>query len=226
MSALQRFTESARTPAQGGDVPGPLRRFLEARERPTPGEVCELCAEPVHERHSHIVEVERRSLVCTCRPCYLLFTQPGAAGGRYKAVPDRHLRLGTFVLTAAQWNALDIPVGMAFFLPHSQLGRVAAFYPSPGGATESELDLEAWAEIAAANPVLSDVEADVEAALIRATDEGYECYVVPIDRCYELVGELRLHWRGFDGGQEVRERIAKFFDDVASRSRPPRAERT
>jgi hypothetical protein len=43
--------------------------------------------------------------------------------------------------------------------------------------------------------------------------------VVPIDACYELVGKLRLLWKGFDGGQEAREAIDSFFDRVATRAR-------
>jgi len=122
---------------------------------------------------------------------------------------------------------------MAFFLANSKLGRVTAFYPSPGGATESELALDAWEGIVADNPALAEVEPDVEAVLVRTAERGNRgirppddavggasCHIVPVDRCYELVGELRLHWRGFDGGQDVRERMRAFFADVERRSRP------
>ena len=37
---------------------------------------------------------------------------------------------------------------MAFFFHSTPEGRVAAFYPSPAGATESLLPLESWNEIA------------------------------------------------------------------------------
>ncbi len=99
-----------------------------------------------------------------------------------------------------------------------------AFYPSPGGATESELPLETWSDIVAANPPLAEVCPDVEAALLRSGEgsDTTRCYIVPIDRCYELVGSMRRTWRGFDGGQEVRELIAAFFADIERRSRPPR----
>jgi hypothetical protein len=43
--------------------------------------------------------------------------------------------------------------------------------------------------------------------------------LVPIDVCYEFVGRLRLLWHGFDGGQQVREFIAEFFDQIAARSK-------
>ena len=37
--------------------------------------------------------------------------------------------------------------------------HLLAFYPGPGGATESELDLAAWDDISSANPVLDDARA-------------------------------------------------------------------
>jgi hypothetical protein len=50
---------------------------------------------------------------------------------------------------------------------------------------------------------------------------GYEteCYIVPIDACYELVGHLRLVWRGFDGGTEANQKLDEFFEHVRSRAR-------
>jgi hypothetical protein len=41
-----------------------------------------------------------------------------------------------------------------------------------------------------------------------------------VDACYELVGQLRRRWRGFDGGQEARDQLADFFDNVSRRSKP------
>jgi hypothetical protein len=46
---------------------------------------------------------------------------------------------------------------------------------------------------------------------------------VPIDRCYELVGRMRRHWRGFDGGDEVRAQIEVFFAGLGSEAAPRRA---
>ena len=58
---------------------------------------------------------------------------------------------------------------------------------------------------------------------VGAGEDTFDCFLVPIDTCYELVGHLRRQWRGFDGGQEVRERLRQFFDDLRTRSRPVRA---
>lgn len=197
-----------------------LRRIRSpARTRPRPGERCELCAANIPEEHGHVVDLEQRSLRCTCRPCASLFVGVGAAGGRFRTVPERHLIIDDFELSAGQWDALQIPVAMAFFFRNSSDATLTAFYPSPAGATESLLPLGAWDQISAVNPVLSIMEADVEAALIRVVGSTFECFVVPIDACYELVGHLRRLWRGFDGGREARDATAGFFDRLRHRAR-------
>jgi hypothetical protein len=117
---------------------------------------------------------------------------------------------------------LEIPVGLAFFFDNSVLERTVAFYPGPAGAAESELPLGAWDDVLTANPQLRLVAPDVEALLVRAPDRdraGYDCHLVPVDACYELVGRLRKVWRGFDGGREAREQIEEFFAGIAARSR-------
>ena len=68
-------------------------------------------------------------------------------------------------------------------------------------------------------PLLDAAAVDVEAILISRNDSGVECFLVPIDACYELAGRMRLHWRGFDGGSEARASIAEFLDTVRSRAR-------
>jgi hypothetical protein len=181
-----------------------------------------MCGVAISDTHSHVVNTEQRSLLCTCRPCYLLFTARGAEL-KFRAVPDRYLSFPDFQLGPAQWDELEIPVGLAFFFHNSGMGRTVAFYPGPAGATESELPLAAWESVLAANPELTTLEPDVEALLVRAFDPartGFTCFLVPIDRCYELVGQLRQVWRGFDGGQEAQQRIERLFADLAARSRP------
>jgi hypothetical protein len=184
-----------------------------------------MCAEPIREQHQHVVDVAGRGLMCTCRPCYLLFTAEGAQL-RYRAVPDRYLSFPGAVLGTRQWDELEIPVGLAFFFVNSVLGRTVAFYPGPAGATESELPLGAWDRILDAHPELRGLAPDVEALIVRMPDRGSggASFLVPIDRCYALVGALRTAWRGFDGGQEARALLDAFFAELASRSRPAPAE--
>jgi Family of unknown function (DUF5947) len=194
-------------------------RTSRPRQLARPGEQCELCGEAIGDEHQHLVDVKVRNLMCACRGCYLLFVSEGAGGGHFRAVPDRYMAFPDFQLSPGQWDALQIPVSVAFFFLNSALGRVAAFYPSPAGATESELPLDRWAEVVAANPELTTLQPDVEAFLVRAqpSQGGAECYLVPIDVCYELVGHLRRLWRGFDGGRQAHERLDQFFDRVRGR---------
>jgi Family of unknown function (DUF5947) len=200
-----------------------LQRLRQPRPRPPTrvGERCELCSEPIADGHGHLVDLHARNLLCACRGCYLLFTSEGAGGARYRAVPDRYLAFADFALSPAQWDGLQIPVGVAFFFVNSALARVAAFYPGPAGATESELALDKWEEVVEANPVLGTLQPDVEAVLVKADarGSGAECFIVPIDACYELVGHLRRLWRGFDGGREAHDAMDAFFERVRARAR-------
>ncbi|MFI5605583.1 DUF5947 family protein [Amycolatopsis sp. NPDC051903] len=197
---------------------GGLRRFRTPARRPAPGERCELCAEPIGPGHGHVIDLESRTIMCTCHGCYLLFTHSGAGGKRHRAVPTRYLHAPRFPAAATLWESSGIPVRMAFVFYNSTQHRAVAFYPSPAGATESLLPLNTWGELLASEPGFDSVAADVEAVLISKHDVGFEAFVVPIDRCYELVGLVRLHWRGFDGGSEAHQAIEAFFADLRERS--------
>jgi hypothetical protein len=107
--------------------------------------------------------------MCVCRACYLLFTDSNA-DLRYRAVPDRYLAFEDFALDRRAWEALQIPVGVAFFFTNSALQRTVAFYPGPAGATESELDLDAWNAISGADSRVGLLADDVEALLVRVPD--------------------------------------------------------
>jgi Family of unknown function (DUF5947) len=204
----------------GQDALAVLQRIRANRPPPQVGERCEMCAEPIAEAHQHVVNLSSRALMCTCRGCYLLFTAENAEL-RYRAVPDRYLSFPSFELQPGRWDDLQIPVGLAFFFVNSVLNRTVCFYPGPAGAAESELPLGAWQRVVDDNPELSVVAPDVEALMVRASPAAVaECFLVPIDTCYELVGRLRRAWRGFDGGQDARREIDDFFAMVAAKARP------
>ncbi|HET6502699.1 MAG TPA: DUF5947 family protein [Amycolatopsis sp.] len=204
----------------------PLQRFLRPAPQAAPGERCELCAEPLGERHSHLIDLDSRAIRCACRGCYLLFTRPGA--GRYRAVPERYLHAPDFPAGERLWDEAGIPVRMAFFFVNSQQDRTVGFYPSPAGATESLLPLGAWEDMLAGSesgesgsesgPRFGTIEPDVEALLVNRAAHGFECFLVPIDACYELVGLVKLRWRGFDGGTEAWTAIDGFFSALRERS--------
>ena len=227
-AGLRRFVPGAR-PAGAAGLPentpaAVLERIRAAKGEgaapfPPPDETCEMCATPIPASHNHVADLEKSSLLCICRPCYLLFGNSQAGGGHYQAVPERYLADPARPMTPSEWDELEIPVGLAFFLYSSQRDELAGFYPSPAGATECRLDLSAWRRIAQAHPLLGAIEPDVEAALISRNGDTIEHFLVPIDACYELAGRMRMLWKGFDGGTEARQSIAGFLGDVRARAR-------
>ncbi|MEV7602128.1 DUF5947 family protein [Kitasatospora sp. NPDC089797] len=195
-----------------------LRRLREpAPPRP---EQCGLCGRDLPPGHRHLVDVEERALACTCTACALLFQQQGAAGGRYRTVPDRYLADSDGAPDERVWSVLGVPVGTVFLLRNAVLDRLLAFYPGPAGATESEVDEEAWQRALGGNRLAAALEPDVEALLLRRTEGRVDCFLVPVDVCYELVGRLRRCWHGFDGGAEARSELDLFFGRLADRAAP------
>ena len=224
-------------------LPDPVQAALSTAPAPRDDaeEHCEFCATGIPPVHGHVADLEQSSLACACRACYLLFTQAGQAWGdsppasppaspspdgarrgsaRYRSVPDRYLRDSSRPMSALEWDELQIPVGLAFFLNSSERG-LGGFYPSPAGATECTLDLAAWERLAAAYPLLGAAEPDVEAVLLCRESHASEAeyFIVPIDVCYELAGRMRMLWKGFDGGSEARASIEEFLAGVRTRAR-------
>jgi hypothetical protein len=178
-----------------------------------------MCGLEVAADHSHLLEIAHRRLVCVCGACAILFS--GQSSTKFKRVPQRICLLRGFSMTAAQWESLLIPINMAFFCRSSVERRVIAMYPSPAGATESLLPMDAWKDLELQNPPLVGMESDVEALLVNRIGEARgvqssEYFVLPIDECYKLVGLIRTHWRGFSGGTEVWQEIGKFFARLRS----------
>lgn len=190
-----------------------LRRLV--RQQPPP-EPCELCSAPIGSEHQHVVEPSARRLLCACDPCAILFGDQG--GGRYRRVPRTIEFLPEIQLGDARWDSLMIPINIAFFLYSSADQRVVALYPSPAGPVESLLPLEAWAELVHEYQRLGELEPDVEALLVNRLANPHECYRVPINECYALVGLLRKSWRGLSGGTEVWQEMARFFVGLKARS--------
>jgi Family of unknown function (DUF5947) len=187
-------------------------------------EHCELCSEPIPPEHRHLLEVSTREIMCACQACSILFDSEAASEGKYRLIPDRRLFLGDFEMSDVHWESLRIPVDMAFFFYSTPAERVVAFYPSPMGPTESLLKLSAWEELEESNPVLRQMERDVEALLVNRVRGAREHFLVPMDECYSLVGLIRMRWRGLSGGREVWEEIGRFFEELRERSKPVRRE--
>ncbi|MEO8217479.1 MAG: DUF5947 family protein [Acidobacteriota bacterium] len=198
-----------------------LRRVSRPTEamqpEPEEEERCDLCATPVGPGHRHLIEPEERRLVCACDACTILF--PADANVRFKPVPRDIKRLDGFSLSDQQWESLMIPINIAFFMFSSATGKMAAFYPSPAGATESLLDLDSWTEFASGHKAIASMQPDVEALVVNRLWDPYQYFILPIDHCYRMVGLIRTKWRGLSGGDEVWADLRDFFERVGRAAR-------
>jgi len=114
-------------------------------------------------------------------------------------------------MTDMQWESFSLPIQLAFFYHDSAANKVVALYPSPGGATESLLPIASWESVTRDNPILRELQPDVEALLVNRLKDAREYYLAPIDICFELVGLIRMHWRGFSGGDKVWQEMEGYF---------------
>ena len=74
---------------------------------------------PLAPEHSHLIELAARRILCTCRPCHIVFEPAGAAQGKYRAIPNRYREVAEFVVDDATWDALQLPIGLVFFFYNS-----------------------------------------------------------------------------------------------------------
>jgi hypothetical protein len=147
-------------------------------------------------------------------------TFEGATGARFKAIPRDVRALKEFEVPDGLWEGLGLPINLAFIVERSDSSGRVAMYPSPAGVTESTVNAGAWDQLMAENPALRHLASDVEALLVNRLESRREAFMSPIDRCYELAGLIRTHWRGFSGGQRVRDEIESFFAKLRSEARP------
>jgi hypothetical protein len=201
---------------------GALRQFTGPRRSGSRAlEHCELCSAGLGHEHPHLVELSSRQILCACDACAMLFD--GMEKSRYRRVSRSAQYLASFEMTDGQWESLLIPINMAFFFQSSVENRMIALYPSPAGAVESLLSLEAWRDIAGNSRALRRLQPDIEALLVNRVGHAYglsraEYYIAPIDECYKLVGLIRTHWKGLSGGAEVWAEIGRFFSSLRSRA--------
>jgi hypothetical protein len=198
----------------GGGVIRTLRRF---RRPENVQERCELCGVGLSRNHRHLLEISKSRIVCTCDPCALRFQD--VVEGRFKLIPKDAWCLPQFSLSDAEWENLALPINLAFFFYSTLEKKMKALYPSPAGATESLLPLAAWNSLAERDPRVRTMQSDVEALLANRVGTKREYYVVPIDVCFELVGLIRMHWRGLSGGDAVWQQVEAFFAQLNANAR-------
>ena len=182
------------------EPPPPVARAAEEEQ-------CELCTLGIRPKHRHLLHLEERRILCVCETCWAVRT----GDAEFRPVGNRTLLLDDFVLSDEEWAAFEVPIGLAFFMTSTVSGAVVGLYPSPAGATECELDLEAWQRLVAANPVLESMEADAEALVINRMASPPQHAIVPIDRAYELVGVIKASWEGISGGRATEQAVEGYF---------------
>ncbi len=186
-----------------------LKRFATRRH---PGERCELCGQGLAKGHRHLLEASTRRLVCSCEGCAVLL---GGEGDRpYRAIPRAIVPLPDFRLSPAQWDALRVPIQLAYFTRSEGDSQITAHFPGPGGPIRSGVDPRDWLGLEQENPRLGTIAPEVQALLVNRMRHATEAYVVPIDAALRLSGLIRAHWRGLSGGVDVWREILGFFDEL------------
>ena len=190
------------------DAPPPTSAAPDSQER------CDLCNTTVPSDHRHMLNLYERQIVCVCESCWAL----RSGDPEFRPTGNRTLWLEDFELPEELWAQFRIPIGLAFFMHSTVTNCVVAMYPSPAGATESELHFETWERLATLNPVLRRLEPDAEALIVNRISDPPAFAIAPIDRCYMLVGLIKASWEGISGGAGVERAIEGYFEDLRARA--------
>jgi Family of unknown function (DUF5947) len=209
----RRLDDAVAARRRAGVVSG-LRGLARANGRPPPTgpvaaeEACDLCGVSLPEDHRHLLALSERRIVCACEACWAM----RSGEGDYRPTGNRTLWLPGLDVPDDLWASFQIPIGLAFFMESTVTACVVALYPSPGGATESELHFDSWTRMRALNPVLDDLEPDIEGLIANRLADPPVYVVAPIDRCYALTGTVKAHWEGISGGPGVQIAVEQFFE--------------
>jgi hypothetical protein len=214
MRSLAQSGAGSRGGPGGGSRGGPGGGSVAGVPMAGAQERCDICGTSIPDDHRHLLHLEERRIVCSCEPCWALHS----GDPEYRPSGMRTLWLDGFECGEELWGMLGLPIGLAFFMRSSVSDSVVAFYPSPAGATESELGLDAWAALAQANPVLEQLEPDAEALVVNRLAEPPQYAIAPIDVCYALVGLIKSRWEGISGGDALGGAVSEFFEAIRSRA--------
>jgi hypothetical protein len=174
------------------------------------GEQCDLCHTSIPDDHRHLLHLVERRIECVCESCWAL----RSGDAEYRPTGSRTEWLPDVDMPDDVWASFQIPIGLAFFMDSTTAGCVVALYPSPAGATESELHFASWNRMVELNPILDSLEPDIEGLVVNRLSDPPAYAIAPIDRCYELTGTIKMHWEGLSGGAAVQEAVTRFFDRI------------
>ena len=177
-------------------------------------EQCDLCGVGIPSEHEHLLHLGDRRILCVCATCWA----QRSGDPELRPTGSRIVWLDDFDLPEELWARLEVPIGLAFFMRSSSVGGMVAMYPSPAGATESELKLGAWEDLLALNPELESLEPDAEALVVNRISEPSSYVIAPIDECYALVGAIKVSWEGISGGDAIERAVPTFFGRLRQRS--------
>ena len=130
-------------------------------------------------------------------------------------MPNRVEALRDFRISDAEWQALGLPVEMAWLFHSTPVGRPIAVHPGPAGATQSLVAPEAWKALVARTRSWRRSRPMSRRCYVNRTGGRRGYYRVPIDRCFELVGLIRTQWQGWSGGDAVWQAIDDYFVRLA-----------
>lgn len=223
VSGMRRLAERSspgREIGRAGPGPSELSGFPARPEGPADAaEWCELCGAGLPTDHRHLIHLDERRLLCACETCWSV----RSGEPRFRPAGVRTEWLDDFELPDDAWASFGIPIGLAFFMRTGEPERAVAFYPSPAGATESEIGQSSWERIRAMNPALERLEPDSEALIVNRIGEPHQHAIAPIDDCYRLVGMIKASWEGISGGEGPELAIARFFAELRVRGLTSRA---
>jgi hypothetical protein len=170
-------------------------------------EFCDLCGLGIPDEHRHLLHLVERRIICSCEPCWAM----RAGEGDFRPVGNRTMWLPDLDIPDDLWAGFQVPIGLAFFMSSTVTDCVVAMYPSPAGATESELHFESWARMCELNPVMSTMEPDIEGLIANRLADPPVYAIAPIDQCYALTGAIKATWEGISGGTGVEHAVTDFF---------------
>ena len=180
-----------------------------------PTERCDLCGIAIPEDHRHLLQLVGAPDRLRVRGLL------GDALGRGRLPADRQPDAVARRAGRPRRSLGELPDPDRAGVLHASrrvTGCVVAMYPSPAGATESELHFESWSRMLELNPVLDGLEPDIEGLIVNRLVDPPVYVIAPIDRCYELTGTSRRAGRGSPAARGV-ERGGRASSSTTLRAR-------
>ena len=144
--------------AGGGADRGAAAPEVEVEEQDADAERCDLCGITLPGRPPPPAPPRR----APDRVCVRELLDVRSGDPEYRPAGNRTVWLPDLDVPDDLWASFQIPIGLAFFMDSTVTSCVVALYPSPAGATESELHFESWRRMRDLNPVLDGLEPDIE----------------------------------------------------------------